>query len=255
MKANPLLPLSPEPVDAASLEDFRISQPLEILTLLGRMAEQGEILSLSSEDGVSYLSAIDQVDRGRRLLWLRGAEGDERLQQLVQSREVVAVGYLDHVKIQFPALNLLWLPGPGRSQLSCLLPLHIYRFQRRLHARVRPPGPAVARVRLGAAAHEFELEVIDVSMTGIGLRLAPGGPLLEVGAQVGRASISLEPATTFEADLKVMHVTPCRPPRSGYHVGCTMSGVGEEALRALQRFIGKVQARLGAGEAPGMLDP
>lgn len=244
MKENPLLPLSPEPVDALSLEDFRISQPLEILTLLGRMAQQAEVLSLTSPEGASSFSAIDGVDRGRRLLRLLGAPGDERLQQVLQARDVVAVGYLDHVKIQFPVRNLQWLPGPDASGLTCLLPFEIYRFQRRMHARVRPAAPGMARLRLGSPARDVELDVIDISMTGIGLHLPPDGPTAEVGAQMGGAVIALDQETRFEADLKVMHVTPCRAPSSGHHMGCTMSGVDEEGVRALQRFISLAQRRL-----------
>ena len=246
MREHPLLPLTPEPAgDDASLEDFRISQPLEILTLLGRMVEQAEIVALVAADGVSCLSAIAGVDRGRRLLWLFGTPGDARLEHLLASPWMVAVGYLDHVKIQFRVQNLQWLPGDAGSRLACLLPLELYRFQRRSYFRVRPmlSPPAVARVQGGAMPRPMELVVIDISMTGVGLRLPPDSPPIEIGGHIPRAVLVLDARTRFVADLKVMHVTPSRDSGRGHHMGCTMNGLDEQGLMDLQRFIGQAQLR------------
>jgi len=246
MKEHPLLPLTPEfPGDDESLEDFRISQPLEILSLLGRMADQSEILALVAGNGAPCLSAITGMDRGRRLLWLFGARGDARLQHLLVSSGVVAVGYLDHVKIQFGVHNLQWLPAAGDGRLACLLPLELYRFQRRSYFRVRPmlSPPAVARVQGGAMPRPMELVVIDISMTGVGLRLPPDSPPIEIGGHIPRAVLVLDARTRFVADLKVMHVTPSRDSGRGHHMGCTMNGLDEQGLMDLQRFIGQAQLR------------
>ncbi|OVZ58407.1 hypothetical protein CDO46_26535 [Pigmentiphaga sp. NML030171] len=249
MREHPLLPLTPEPAgDDASLEDFRISQPLEILTLLGRMVEQAEIVALVAADGVSCLSAIAGVDRGRRLLWLFGTPGDARLEHLLASPWMVAVGYLDHVKIQFRVQNLQWLPGDAGSRLACLLPLELYRFQRRSYFRVRPvmrPAPVV-RAHAPEAGGPVELEVIDISMTGVGLLLPPGSPPFPVGTPLPRATLALGPATRLAVDLKVMHVTPRRAPEQGHHMGCTLDGLDEDGMQVLQHFISQVQLRQGA---------
>jgi len=249
MREHPLLPLTPEPAgdDASSLEDFRISQPLEILTLLGRMAEQSEIVALVAADGVSCLSAIAGVDRGRRLLWLFGTPGDARLEHLLASPWKVAVGYLDHVKIQFRVHNLQWLPGADVGRLACLLPLELYRFQRRSYFRVRPamyPAP-VARARRDQADAPVELEVIDISMTGVGLLLPSGSLPFPVGTPLPRATLVLGPALRLRVDLKVMHVTPRRAPEQGHHMGCTLDGLDEDGLHALQHFISQAQLRQG----------
>ncbi|MPS27196.1 MAG: flagellar brake protein [Alcaligenaceae bacterium] len=247
MREHPLLPLTPEPAGDASLEDFRISQPLEVLTLLGRMVEQTEVVALATADGVSCLSAIDGVDRGRRLLWLFGTAGDACLRSLLAAPWVVAVGYLDHVKIQFRVQNLQWLPGAEGSRLACLLPLELYRFQRRSYFRVRPathPVPVV-RARTGRADSPIELEVIDISMTGVGLLLRPGSPRFPVGARLPRATLVLGPATRLGVDLKVMHVTPRREPGQGHHMGCTLDGLDEDGLLALQHFISQAHLRQG----------
>ncbi|MDX3906884.1 MAG: flagellar brake protein [Pigmentiphaga sp.] len=247
MTENPLLPLSPEPIDDALLEDFRIAQPLEIMNLLGRMAEQAEIVALGTEDGISVLSAIAEVDRAKRLLWLFGTEGDARLQRLIDSHHVVAVGYLDHVKIQFRVLNLQWLPYSQGLRPACLLPMELYRFQRRMHFRVRPmqSPPATVRLEHGRASRPMELVVIDISMTGIGLALPPGSPMIAVGTRLPRAVIALDTRTRLVADLKVMHVTPRREPRQGHHMGCTLNGLDAQGLRDLQRFISQAQLRQG----------
>lgn len=240
LKEHPLLPLAPEfPGDDASLEDFRISQPLEILSLLGRMAEQSEVLGLIDGGGAPCLSTLTGVDRGRRLLWLSGARDDACLRHLLAAPGVTAVGYLDHVKIQFDVHNLQWLPSTGDGRLACLLPLGLYRFQRRSSFRVRPAQnpPAVVQVWGGAMPHPMELAVIDISMTGVGLRLPPGSPPIAIGGRIPRAVLMLDARTRLVADLKVMHVTPSRDSGRGSHMGCTLDGLDAQGLQDLQCFI------------------
>lgn len=238
--------LVPEPLSRDGLEDFRISQPLEIQTLLGQMAEQNVMIALTTPNGASYTSTIWDVDRAKRVVRLGADLVDPQLDAVLGADEVMAVGYLEQVKIQFEVHSLMRVKGADGSRvLNCLFPLEIYRFQRRSNFRVRPlhTPPPVVRFRVGPAAEPVELRVIDVSVTGVALLMPDGAAQLDAGSQVVGADVELDADTYFTANLKVMHASPLRHDLPGLRLGCEMEGLSGLALRALQRFIDQTQKR------------
>ncbi|VCU67990.1 Flagellar brake protein YcgR [Pigmentiphaga humi] len=244
LQDSPLLSWTPERLDDPTLEEFRIAQPLELQTLLGRMAEQGAVLGLSVDEDELAWNSIVEVDRTRRLLWLAGAHGEAGLHRLVSAASVTAVGYLDRVKVQFSVQNLKWLPArDGSRRLACMLPVELYRIQRRAHFRARPVPPVPLVHIASAPGRERSFEVIDISMTGIGLHLPPDEAPLDVGACFAGAVVTLAPRLHLEAKLEVMHITPSGERGRGHHMGCAIDGLVAEAVRTLQRFIGQVELR------------
>jgi c-di-GMP-binding flagellar brake protein YcgR len=239
------LALEPQTFVPQGTQDFRISQPQEIFTLLQQMAEQNILLGLTAACGVTYTTTIWEVDRVRRLLCL-GAEPDRRLERIVQADDALAAGYLDRVKIQFDAHHLMQVRADdGGSVLTCRFPHELYRFQRRSNFRVRPlhNPPPVARFRSGAKAERVELRVIDISVTGVAL-LVPAGLLsIAGGDRLVEVDVELDIDTRFTVTLNVMHVSPLKQSVPGGRMGCEMEGLSGIALRSLQRFIDHTQKR------------
>ncbi|GAA4337182.1 hypothetical protein GCM10023144_32510 [Pigmentiphaga soli] len=230
---------------SARLNDFRISLPMEIRTLLGQMAEQNVLISLTAPRGITYTTTIWEVDRLKGTLCLGVEPSGRHLDRILAAEELLAVGYLDKVKIQFDVHDLMQVRDTdGQSVLTCRLPRELYRFQRRSHFRVRPlPTPApVVRLRPYPESPAVELRIIDVSVSGVALLMSGRVPL-STGMQVAGADVELDADTRFVANLEVMNVSPLRQDVSSSRVGCEMSGLSAPALRALQRFINQTQKR------------
>lgn len=237
-------PQSSDP-DSGGFDGFRVSQPLEIQTLLGQMAEQNVLISLTAPRGITYTTTIWEVDRQKRSLCLGVEPAGHHLDRVLGADELVAVGYLDQVKIQFDVDNLMQVHGAnGDSVLTCLFPAELYRFQRRSNYRVRPlhNPPPVVRVRSRSSVTPLELRVVDVSVSGVAL-LLPQGLTFDSGAQLVQVDIELDAETRFTADLNVMHVSPLKQNVPGGRMGCELAGLNGAALRALQRFIDQTQKR------------
>src|SRR6478735_1195332 len=112
-------------------DEFRVSSPRDIGLLLKQLVDGSVLLHLNSSDGHVFTSAIWTLDSGRGTLGFNADPNDPAMQSVLQSDEVVVVGYLDSVKVQFDVHNLVLVHGNRASVLSCPFPRVMYRFQRR----------------------------------------------------------------------------------------------------------------------------
>jgi c-di-GMP-binding flagellar brake protein YcgR len=250
-------PLRPEVLDDDDRDNFRVAQPLEISSLLRRVAEKSELVLLAASNEASGLCTIVQVDREQGRIHLETDSSDQRMRAAVRHESITAVCFLEDVKLQFQASSLRWETGVPGSSLSCALPPELFRFQRRAFFRVRPfqsPAPTalMAPYRLGSprGAPQFDwtskpntLGVLDVSMTGIGLFLPRGTTGYPEGTAVPHVLISLEPNLSIHASVHVMHVVESDGAVHGQKLGCTLNDVSRNDLRTLQKFIDRTQMR------------
>lgn len=239
------MPLPSEPEARAALDDFRITEPYEILSLLRQMADHRVLVTIASSSGASFTTTVWEVDRSKGVVRFAADRHDPALERVLDAEDAVAVGYLDSIKIQFDVDGLVHVhAGQGASALNCSFPHEVFRFQRRSSFRVRPllNAPPVARmVHPTAADHVMELRVIDVSVGGIALFLPDDQPELAPGSAINKVVIDLDAETRFSASLRVAHVTSLNPSSRGVRVGCEMERMSGDALRSLQRFIDQTQ--------------
>src|SRR5690606_36159274 len=101
-----------------------------------------------------------------------GPAGPE-LDRVLNAHILVAVGYLDRIKIQFDVQDLSLVEGMDGNMLICMFPQDLYRFQRRANFRVNPlySTKPVARVRASPKDDPVELPIFDVSLSGLSLTL------------------------------------------------------------------------------------
>jgi c-di-GMP-binding flagellar brake protein YcgR len=165
---------------------------------------------------------------------------------MLESQEVVVVGYLDSVKLQFDAHNLVLVRGERSSVLNCALPRELFRFQRRSAYRVRPVlrSSPMARVRHTEIAEmQLALRVLDVSIGGCALFLPDDVPPMQPGVVLNQVQIELDADTRFHVNLRLQHVTSLNSESHGVRLGCEFVRADATALRALQRFIDQTQKR------------
>jgi c-di-GMP-binding flagellar brake protein YcgR len=165
---------------------------------------------------------------------------------VLHSREVIVVGYLENVKVQFDVTNLVLVHGNKASVLSCPFPREMYRFQRRNAFRVRPliRSAPVARLRHPDLPEtEFALRIIDISIGGCALFLPSDVPLINAGVTIGGVRMELDDDTRLDVNLRLQHVTSLDNEGKGVRLGFEFVRPGGETVRTLQRFIDLTQKR------------
>jgi len=242
----------PMPLDAlgrapGGLDEFRITTPREIGAMLKLLVDGNVQLNLNASDGSVVSATLWTADATRGSIGFSVDPSDPALQALVECQEAVIVGYLESVKLQFDATNLVLVHGNRGCVLNCGWPREMYRFQRRGAFRVRPllRSTPTARFRsgTGTAEQEFALRVLDVSIGGCALFLPEETPTISPGTMLTQVQIDLDADTRFHVDLRMHHVTSINADAKGVRLGCEFVRADGTVQRTLQRFIDLTQKR------------
>lgn len=240
----------PAPLDGMGhddgLDEFRVTSPRDIQGLLKQLLDGSVLLNLNASDGSVFTSAIWTLDSSRGTLGFNADPNDPAMQAMLECEEVVVVGYLDSVKLQFDVHDLVLVHGHKASVLTCPAPQEMYRFQRRNAFRVRPLMRSAPMARLrhpDLPEMEFALRVIDVSIGGCGLFLPEDVPTMNAGVLLQDVRIELDTDTKLQVTMRLQHVTAINAEARGVRLGFEFKRVGGDSLRALQRFIDLTQKR------------
>jgi c-di-GMP-binding flagellar brake protein YcgR len=228
----------------AELDEYRITSQAEIQALLQQMLDSRALVTLSGPGGDSYTTMMWQADPSRRILCFGASDGDARLQALLECDEIVAVAYLDSIKVQFDLDGVVEVKGQHRA-LNANYPKVAFRFQRRSAFRVQPfasPSP-VARFRHPAMPDmQLALRVLDISLSGVALFLPDNVPMIAAGVKIGHCDLDLDDETKIEVGLVIHHVTAIHPESRGARLGCELVGL-DWSDRSLQFYINQTQKR------------
>ncbi len=228
------------------LEEFRVSTPREIGLLLKQLLDGSVLLNLNASDGSVVTSALWTMDSARGTIGFNTDPKDPALQALLECEEVVVVGYLDSVKVQFDVHDLVLVHGHKASVISCPFPREMFRFQRRNAFRVRPlmrSAPAVRIRHPDMPEMEFALRIIDLSIGGCGLFLPEDVPAMNPGTLVQGVRMELDADTRLDVSMRLQHITAINAEARGVRLGFEFVRAGGDALRILQRFIDLTQKR------------
>jgi flagellar brake protein len=228
------------------LDEFRVSSSRDVCLLLKQLLDGSVLLNLNGSDGRVFTSAIWTLDSTRGTIGFNADPNDPAMQSVLHSREVIVVGYLESVKVQFDVTNLVLVHGNKASVLSCPFPREMFRFQRRNAFRVRPliRSAPVARLRHPDMPDtEFALRIIDISIGGCALFLPSDVPLINAGATLGGVRMELDDDTRLDVNLRLQHVTSLNNEGKGVRLGFEFLRPGGETVRTLQRFIDLTQKR------------
>lgn len=228
-----------------ALAAFRVGSSAEVLALLRQLSEASVPVNLAASDGTSYTTTLWSFDRARGSVSFSADEHHAQLTRLIDADEVVAVAYLDAVKLQFDVDDLVLVRGPRSCALQAAFPRSLYRFQRREAYRVRTldSGTPTAHLRHPAIPEmQLGLRVLDVSIGGCALMLPADVPPLQPGTRIETVHVELDADTRFTAGL-VIHHGSVLSPGSHHRLGCEWQRMDGAALRALQRYIDSTQKR------------
>lgn len=239
------MPLDSLAAAHGGLHDFRMTSSVEIRAMLTRLCNGSVALALNASDGSEWTARPWAVDsaRGAISLVFDGDPTDPRLQRVLQSSQVIAVGLIDDVKVQFEVAGLVLVQGANSSALRCAMPREIYRFQRRDSFRVRPPLRAAPAARLVHPGLPPMLRILDVSMGGCALFLPGKTPTVAAGMVLADAELDLEVNVRITTDLRIQHVSELNAEATGMKLGCQFLNASPSALRNLQHYIAQTQKR------------
>jgi c-di-GMP-binding flagellar brake protein YcgR len=240
----------PMPLDALGaangLGEFRVDSPREVTALLRQLCDGNITLNLNASDGSVVSATLWAFDTERGSLGFNVDPTDSGLPPLLECEEVVVVGYLDSVKVQFDVQDLVLVRGMRGDILNCRAPREVFRFQRRNTYRVKPllRNSPVARLRHSMIAEmQLALRVLDISIGGCALFLPEDVPPLQPGGLLNQVEIELDADTRFRVDLRLQHVTSLGADAKGVRLGCEFMRADPSALRSLQRYIDVTQKR------------
>lgn len=226
---------------APSLEDFRVDAEPEIEAWLRQLLGQQVPLQLSTPAGLNFSSRLWNLDPEHHALSLEAQGHTGQLQALIDSPEVMAVAYLDQIRLEFELAPLVLVQSPAMDTLRAPWPQQLYRFQRRQAFRVQPLG--APRVLLQHPDHPdmaLQLRVLDLSISGLALQLPPGLPRPSAGQMLAEVRVELERDNYFNCELRVQHVSEAD---AGPRLGCAFGRLPQGAERALQLYIDQTQKR------------
>jgi c-di-GMP-binding flagellar brake protein YcgR len=227
-------------------QEFRVNHPGEMLNYLRQLRDGSVPVQLSSPDAHALSVSLWTIDEaGARLAFSVDAERPQ-LPAMIESDELVAVAYLDSVKLQFDLEQPLIVHGRRAAALQTVFPREMYRFQRRCAYRVRTleRSSPTAHLRHPALPEMLlPLRVLDVSSGGCALFVPHDVPPLEPGTRLSTVRIELDAETRFDAGLLLQHVTAIQPGQHGARLGCAWAPLGPAGERILQRYIDQTQKR------------
>ena len=243
----------PAEIDARGATDawaeFRVNHPQERLRLLRQLRDGGTPVMLSTPGGVVLSTTLWAVDDSKRRINFSAEPDALQLPQLVEADEVVAVAYLESVKLQFDLQGLTLVRGASTSALQCALPHEIYRFQRRSGYRVRASERHMPSATLRHPAipeMQLKLRVLDVSIGGCALWQPDDVPPLQAGSRLADVHVVLDADTRYTATITLQHVSAMGQSaggEGGVRLGCEWSALPGTAGRELQRWIDRAQQR------------
>jgi c-di-GMP-binding flagellar brake protein YcgR len=240
----------PAELDANGVADawapFRVNYAPERLGLLRQLRDGSVPVMLNAPGGVVLSTTLWAVDAAQERLNFSALDGERQLAAVVEANEVVAVAYLESVKLQFDLQGLVLVRGANTCALQTRLPQDIYRFQRRNAYRVQPHSRSDPVARFGHPSMpemQLALRVLDVSIGGCALWLPNDVPPLQAGTRIGEMRIELDDDTRFASSVVLQHVSMLGNGEHGVRLGCEWQKLPGAGERALQRWIDQSQKR------------
>lgn len=231
--------------ETTTREDYRITSEVEIKALLKQLLENNTLITLTGPGGGSYTTLLWAVDSTRGVISFSAESNDQRLQQLLEGGELVAVAYLDSIKLQFDVDGAILVHG-GMTAINASYPQSMMRYQRRSSFRVKPLGAhqPVAQFRHpDFPDKQLSLRVLDISLGGVALFLPSDVPMLDAGITLRHCQLILDEETQLDVDVVLHHISVMNPETHGARLGCQLLNLHGMDERALQHYINQTQKR------------
>lgn len=242
--AMPTTTALPSPASLVGSGAYRVDEAVEIGALLRQLIDGQVPVTLTTRSGLGLVTSLWAADDAGRLLVFSADPTKPEVPGLLLADEVEATAYLDNVKLQFDADDMVLVHGRDASAFNARYPHEVYRFQKRDSFRVQPLShtrPALLWTAPTDPQQRVRARVLDISQGGIAILWASGAPVPVLGAVLAPVSVCVDPHTEVRCKIRIVHVGEQR--EQGVRLGCELFDLSAEDGRALQRYIDQTQRR------------
>lgn len=204
------------------------------------MAERQMVTAQAGHGQASFVTRLLAADAASAVCVVDAARDPGVNDALTAADNVVFVSRQDRLRVRWTASRLWLAPLGDGLALHFPYPEHVFRFQRREFFRVQPTdaGHATCSFVLAGRGH-VPVELVDISIGGVGLAGAPADLDLIPGSRVDVCTLVLPSIGTIGVSLSVRSVEDIEEPGGGMRrrVGCGFVGLPPRYEVALQRYI------------------
>lgn len=228
----------PEP-PSPDLARFIVRSRVEIVSALRQIRDQHLLVTLYYGNDTAFaVGSVLDVHAGTDELIIDLTVDALGRAAVAAAAELVIVGFIDNVKLQFVTASAEPLTRNGAA-FRLPLPHEMLRLQRRASLRVKTPA-LLCHVPAGpGASKRHTLRVLDLSLGGISLQGSLDRQLFVVDRVLEHCQIQSSSGRVFDVTLRVRHVERMVGGEAE-RVGCEFVRLSPAIRNGLQQLIGSV---------------
>jgi len=235
----------PEP-ESPDLERFSVYSKVEIAAMLRNLAQEGVLLTAYFDADPGFLvTVVLEVNPDFEEVIFDYAVDPIAQKRLLDSKHIVFVGFLEHIKVQFIARLAEATQHDNRPAFRIRMPESLLRLQRRDFFRVRPPmsKPAKCLVPYGEDGKQYEsLRVLDLSVGGLAVMTYPEKFDLPQTRMIENCYLDLPGIGSISVTIAVRHIDPVPKDEKARRCGCEIVDMAPASRMMLQRYINHLDA-------------
>ena len=242
------IPLKIELFSSDEENEYLITNPKEIVSILQTIAQRKSRVALYYNEGVSMvLTMILAVDENG--VWVDAASNplDNRL--IERSKRIIYVSTHNQAKVQFVAGDVVLGTYEDAPAFSLGLPRKLLRLQRRDYYRLVTAETGALNCVIHPVANQSiqqEVTVMDISIGGVALVCEQTGVELHPGMVYEHCQIELPGIGTVEAAIEVKNAFEItdRNGKVKRRAGCVFVKPDGKTTMLLQRYVAQMQQSL-----------
>jgi c-di-GMP-binding flagellar brake protein YcgR len=219
----------------------RLSDPDRILQILLDLVRKRTRLHLHpAQPQCRVTSGFLSVDRTRGTCVLAWCRNGAELEAILNTHEMAASASLGDITFHFRISRAAVTRFDGRPAFLAPFPTGIYQVPRRRHFRARLHEDRVCRCQILLGDGQLvEMDVADLSVSGVGLRSRSVGPdRLPVGTRIAQCRLDLGDLGALELALQVVrHRKIWRGNDAHHQFGCSFGQIDGQTGKWLQRVV------------------
>ena len=240
------IPLKIELFSSDQENEFLITNPKEIISILSTIAQRKSRVALYYNEGNSMvLTMILAADEDG--VWIDAASNPLDNRHIERSNRIVFVSTHNQAKVQFVASSAMLGNFEDSPAFLLALPRKLLRLQRRDYYRLVTPEThalkCIIRPVPDQAHIQHEITVMDISIGGVALVCEASGIELQPGMKYENCEIELPEVGTVEATIEVKNTFEITD-RNGHikrRAGCVFVKPNGQTTKLLQRYVAQMQ--------------
>ncbi len=243
------IPLKIELLSADEENDYLVTNPREIASILHAIAQRKSRVALYYSEGNSMILTMVLAADEQGGVWVDAASNPRDNRNVERSSRIVFVSTHNQAKVQFVASSAMLGLYENAPAFHLDLPRKLLRLQRRDYYRLIAPESdalkCIIRPVPDKAHIQHEITVMDISIGGVALVCEESGVELSPGMKYAHCQIDLPEIGTIITAIEVKNTFEVTD-RSGKvrrRAGCVFVKPDGKTTMLLQRYVALMQQR------------